>query len=284
MRAAPLILLAFGVLFSAPRAIEAQRSHRDSSEAHRSELYSRDSIPAYRYRLIGVYDEASGQPLDSVRVTDVLTGLSILTSRTGTATLLFLPDGGSLVRLQRIGYQTKTLMAAIGPAFTTPLTEVMSRVTLLAPVEVRDSAERYISPALRDFEQRKRAGFGYFIDEAEMRKHDNWSMANLLTSRLPGIMPAPSGVHAGQYVVSSRVMCSGLTLAMCRTPNCYPNVYVDGVRYTEFGSLGPNAVDFSKWSPNLFAAAEYYSSLEVPAEFGGQNAKCGVLLLWTRER
>jgi hypothetical protein len=231
-----------------------------------------------------VYDEATGEPLDSARVTDVLTGLSILTSRTGTATLVFLPEGGSLVRIQKIGYETKTLMVAISPVDTTPVTEMMTRVTVLAPVTVRDSAEPYLSPALRDFERRKRAGFGYFIDEAEMRKHDDWMMANLLTSRLPGLMPAPNAGRAAEYVVSARTMCAGLALARCMTPNCYPNVYVDGVRYTEPGSIAANAVDFSKWSPTQFAAAEFYSSLEVPEEFGGASATCGVLLLWTRER
>src|SRR5947199_1072103 len=126
-----------GALFTAPRAVGAQTSGRDSSETRRTEVYSRDKIPAYRYRLIGLYDETTGAPLDSVRVTDVLTGASMLSSRTGTATLIFLPDGGSIVRLQKIGYETKTLTVAIGPADTTPVTEMMTRLAPLSPVVVR---------------------------------------------------------------------------------------------------------------------------------------------------
>lgn len=264
------ILVGIVALCALPRLVHAQRSRRDD-------------IAPYRYRLIGVYDETTGAPVDSVRITDVLSGTSILTSATGTATLAFLPEGGSLVRLQKIGYDVKTLMIAIDAADTTPVTVMLPRVQTLATVVVKDSAEPYLSPALRDFERRKRKGIGHYIDEAEIRKHDNWTMSNLLTSRIPGLMPVSARGRGAQYVASSRTMCGGLALARCQTANCYPDVYLDGVRYTESGP-NSNAVDFSKWSPTQFAAVEFYNALEVPAELGGPTAKCGVLMLWTRER
>jgi len=268
--AALAVLAVAGALFAAPAALTAQQARRDG-------------VPAYRYRLIGVYGETSGSPLDSVRVTDVLNGTSILTSPTGTATLVFLPDGGGLVRLQKIGYDVKTLMITIDAADTTPVTVMLSRVTTLPTVVVRDSATPYLSPALRGFERRKQLGLGHYIDEAELRKHDNWTMSNLLTSRVAGLMPVSARGRGAQYVASSRTMCGGLALARCQTANCYPDVYMDGVRYTE-GGPNSNAIDFSKWSPTQFAAVEFYNSLEVPAELGGPTAKCGVVMLWTRER
>lgn len=276
-RSATLIMLGLGALLAAPRAARAQRSHRDGTERRNTE-----AAPD-RYRLLGVYDETSGAPLDSVRVTDVLTGTSMLTSATGTATLVFLPDGGSLVRLQKIGYEVKTMVVPIGPADTAPVTVMLARITRLPSVVVTDSAEPYLSSMLRDFERRKRAGIGTFIDEAEIRKHDNTTMTNLLTSHLPGLMPvvAPG---AAVYVVATRTMCEGLAFSMCRSPNCYPTVYVDGVQYSDNMGSRPNAVDFSKWSPMEFAAVEYYSSAELPSELGGPGTNCGVLMLWTRER
>jgi len=94
----------------------------------------------------------------------------------------------------------------------------------------------------------------------------------------------PAHGRAAEYIVSSRTMCAGPALSRCRSPNCYPEVYVDGVRYTEASGPARDAVDFSKWSPTTFAAAEFYTSLEVPPGLGSAQAKCGVLLLWTRER
>jgi len=176
------MLMTLGALFTPGLTIGAQTSSRDSSATRRIDVYAPGKIPAYRFRLIGVFDETTGAPLDSVRVIDLATGASMLTSKTGTATLIFLPDGGSIVRLQKIGYETKSLTIAIGPADTTPVTETMTPLAILSPVTVTDSAQRYISPSLRDFEQRKRAGNGHFIDESEMRKHENETMSKLLTS------------------------------------------------------------------------------------------------------
>ena len=89
----------------------------------------RVSLPPYRARILGVFDDATGAPLDSVRVTDVLNGNSSLTTATGTVALYFLPDGGALVRLQKLGYEVQTFPIAISPADTVAITITLRRVT-----------------------------------------------------------------------------------------------------------------------------------------------------------
>lgn len=79
---------------------------------------SRVSIPGYRARILGIFDEDSGEPIEGVRVSDMLSGMSSQTTRTGTVALVFLPDGGGLVRLQKIGYATQT--AARSPTCSPP--------------------------------------------------------------------------------------------------------------------------------------------------------------------
>ena len=83
------------------------------------------SVPAYRARLLGVYDADTGQPIEGAEVVDVLSHASSLTSKTGTVALVFLPDSGSMIRIQKIGYQPTTMVAAISPADTVPITVIL---------------------------------------------------------------------------------------------------------------------------------------------------------------
>ena len=239
---------------------------------------------AYRYRLLGVYDAVSGEPVEGVEVADVLSGTKSLTTRTGTVSLLFLPDGGSLVRLRKLGYEVQTMTVAISPADTAPITIVLVPATQLPTVVVTDTAPRYMSPGLRTFEDHRKSGMGQYVTEAEFRKGDNRTMANLLSSRFSGLQTVNR--RSATYLVSSRVQCSGpALLAKCGSPNCFVTVYVDGVR-TFDASMGVQAApDFAHLSPVEYAAAEFYSGgAALPDGISPTNSNCGTLLLWTRER
>jgi hypothetical protein len=89
--------------------------------------FSVDSLARYRFRLLGTYDLATGDPLADVAVIDTLSGLSALTTTTGTVSLFFLPEGERAVRLHRDGYRDTTITVTISPQDTLPLTLVMKR-------------------------------------------------------------------------------------------------------------------------------------------------------------
>jgi hypothetical protein len=85
------------------------------------------TLPAYRYRVLGVFDTETGDPIAGAVVTDMQTGTHAETTNTGTVTLVFLPEGGSPVRISKPGYQDLTLAVEIGADQTTPITLVMSK-------------------------------------------------------------------------------------------------------------------------------------------------------------
>lgn len=240
---------------------------------------------AYRYRFLGVYDAASGDPVEGAEVVDVLSGTKALTTKTGTVSLMFLPEGGSLVRIRKLGFEMQTLTVAISPADTAPVTVVLthSTATTLAPVVVNDSATtKYISPSLRGFQQRMSQGFGRFITEAEFRKDDGKPLANIVLSRIPGVMRT-NGPHGESYLVSARKQCAGPAMRPCRNPDCYVTVVQDGV--TMFAPGMGTPPDFSRMDGLNYAAAEYYAGgATMPPEFNETANGCGTLLLWTRER
>ena len=235
----------------------------------------------YRFRLIGVYDASTGDPIEGVEVADVINKASSMTSKTGTVSLFFLPDGGGLVRLRKIGFATQTLAVSISPADTAPITVVLEHATSLPAVVVKDSAPRFIPPSLRSFEEHRKAGFGHFLDDSTFRKNETSTLANFLTARMPGIISVP-GPGSAKYISSGRKQCAGPALRACRSPDCFVSVYLDGAKLYDANTPGMMKVDFEHLSPMDYAAAEFYQGAEVPPEYNNASNSCGVLVLWSR--
>lgn len=87
------------------------------------------TLPAYRYRLLGVFDRDSGEPIEGAEVTDMTSGTHARTSETGTVSLVFLPEGGSPVRIAKTGYDDLELAVEISASSTVPITLLMSKHT-----------------------------------------------------------------------------------------------------------------------------------------------------------
>jgi hypothetical protein len=223
-----------------------------------------------------VYDEQSGDPIEGVEVMDVMSGTTAATARTGTVALAFLPDGGSLVRLRRVGYAPLTLPVAISPTDTAPFTILLRRSPQDLPTAVtRHSAPRYISPGMHGFEERKRAGLGgQFVDESTLRKMDGDSMSNVLR-RFHG-----ATLNGGRFVSTRKATSGPVFQAKRLGANGAVAVYENGVR-----RAAPVSIDFSKILVDDYAAVEFYAGAETyPVWISPTNNDCGVLLLWTRER
>ena len=86
------------------------------------------AIPAaYRLRVLGVFDAESGEPIDSAFVTDLSSGTKARTTKTGTVSLAFLPEGATPLRISKEGYEDLTLGVEITPDVVTPITLAMTR-------------------------------------------------------------------------------------------------------------------------------------------------------------
>ncbi|MEO7456426.1 MAG: hypothetical protein ABIY52_09205 [Gemmatimonadaceae bacterium] len=227
------------------------------------------ALPAYRMRLIGVFDDRSGDPVEAADIVDVLSGNTIRTTSTGTAALAFLPEGGGLVRIRKVGFEPQTMMVSISPTDTLPITILLKHVVELAGVTVTDTAPRSRSPGLRGFEERRRnAASGTFITEAEIRKEENRQVGNFLIAHVPNIV-----------IINSR--SGGMTLR--KSPRCGrggdPDVYLDGVLVA-----APKPIDVSEFNLQNIAAIEYYpNTATAPPEFNRTSSGCGALLLWSRQ-
>jgi hypothetical protein len=113
---------------AAGRVARRERERADSTRAaEHAAPAATPPLPGYRHRLLGLYDESTGDPIAGAAVADTATGTTALTTATGTISLVFLPEGRSTIRIQKQGYASLVIGVDISPADTVPLTLVLGK-------------------------------------------------------------------------------------------------------------------------------------------------------------
>jgi hypothetical protein len=132
------------------------------------------------------------------------------------------------------------------------------------------------------YNQRQAAGFGHFITPDEIKRRNPRTVEDLFRNA-PGIRilhgEAETG-NAGAGIVVRSATLHGQSAVIDLPGYCWPNVYVDGVLVSVDPKLGgvEGAVELDQ-----IAAVEVYTrASNVPSQWGGTNAGCGVVLIWTR--
>ncbi len=234
-----------------------------------------EPLPAYRYRVLGIFNAETGAPVETALVSDIVSGAAAYSSNTGTLALTFLPEGASVIRVQKIGFQPLMQAVEISPRDTVPLTVILLPLPTLATVTTTETALEFVLPRLRGFEERRRGGSGRFLAEADLRKNDNRTLTSLVRAMGNINFACPrAGPDLGKcFPVSGRQQSKFAILGgTCAIP-----VYIDGIQSPDGDLERLRAIDY--------AGIEYYSgSSTIPAQFNGTGSACGVLLLWTRDR
>lgn len=238
----------------------------------RAQTPTASPLPSYRTRILGVFDSQSGEPIEGAEVIDALNHVTSVTTKTGTVSLAFLPEGASMLRIQKIGFKPVTQFVEISPADTVSITILMVATAQTLPTVVtKDSAPLFLSPGLRVFEERRKAGgAGRFITEAELRKNDvRGPLTNVVRE------------------TGTTVNCSTRTPRRCfavsnRRPgnsNCRLDVYYDGAL------VNIDNGDLEMIRTDQIGAVEIYDSIaSMPAQYNRTANGCGVMLLWSRFR
>jgi hypothetical protein len=225
-------------------------------------------------RILGVFDQVSGQPIDGVEVYDMLSKSSALTTSTGTVALSFVDSAGSILRLRKVGYEA-ALLTVTNRAGDVPITAVMTRTGVVLPTVTTKAARvRGAADTVRKLELN-----GFY----DRRDHSGAApMAFVMGERIQNIMTFDDfQSYTGR-------------------PMCVDNLFVDGVRVNnvDMGPLAPNGrripmrnlkkhmVD-QILDPRSILAIENYRVSETPVEYNltkpaGSPNSCGATLIWTK--
>ena len=237
-----------------------------------------------------VVDAESGRVVEGASLLLYDLGHSSTSSELGRFVFPSLPPGTHLLRVSRMGYvETEgQVEVEVGRATETRI-QLDVKPIALDPIVVTAVRRRVELPGLEDFERRYYSGWGRFVLEQDIQMRSPMKLTDVLTD---------TGLE---------ITANGASVIVKRT-NCAPLVYVDGVKVTRLSRGGGPASRSPKakngmylWpdpeaSPaqetadavnmvnpsNVVAVEVYKGPAETPGQFVDSNARCGVILIWTR--
>jgi hypothetical protein len=204
--------------------------------------------------------------------------LTTRSDSTGLYRLVDIPAGRHTVTVRAIGYSSTGDTVDLTGSAPAARDFVLSRSAVgLDTVVTTASERRYVSPALRAFEERRKQGFGRFVTDGELR--GKWANARLsqVVRELPGLRVVSDG--RSFYAASSRQSSQGVF----RRETCYATVYLDGALLYDASLKGQSPRNLDDFPLQNLAGIEYYPS-DATAPAGLHGGNCGVLALWSRER
>lgn len=218
--------------------------------------------------LRGEVRRPDGTPLAGARVVFWGAGTEATTGASGSFHLRALPTGTYTLEARALGFlpQRRAVDILDGREGVVSLS-MESFGTYLDTVKVT-TQRVFVSRQLQEFEQRRRRGFGFFMDEESIGQRNPMYVSDLFRLT-PGVTVAPGGNFGNQVLMRG----SGFNSF------CLPAVFIDGMRIINTqGDLDAfvNAQD-------IRALEVYTRASNVPPQFLTMEG-CGSLVIWTGGR
>ena len=209
-----------------------------------------------------VIDEETGEgiPFATIRVRgrDPIT-----TDSTGKFRVPGLAAGTIQLSIQAIGYSAQDYRLSLLDGQNLDRTFALEfNGTRLPEIQVKARANR-LSPRYSEFERRRGLGMGTYWRWDEIKERNFGSVGEVLRN-----------------VRGVRIQCDQAKFecfaVMARTPQCQPTWWIDGVEVRSFHENTPIR--------DVYGLEVYRGPGEVPGDFGGSNAACGAIVMWTKSR
>lgn len=226
-------------------------------------------------RLNGVVvDAVTSQPLNGVRVTLGASGRFVTSDSIGRFELSGIPSGITRIFFSLERYPVVSVLLAFAPGEvmvqrfeldSTPEPPSTEPAPPARPAPVLDPVTVVAEPSrgvrYADFERRLRTGRGQYVTRTQIEEGSYSRLTDALRM-LRGVTIDCGGVR-------------GCIARMTRAPlNCLPEYVIDG---TVDNFFGPSVA-----IGDIEGIEVYTGATDVPGEFAGRNAGCGVVVIWTR--
>lgn len=249
-----------------------------------------------------VLDRSGAVPIVGAQVRLPQIRQTTTTDSVGAFHFASVPAGRQPLEVQHLGFGTAVDTLDVSPASSLSLDIILGADPVtLAPIEVRASSRPLLAEGgLQDYETRRehfsRLGLGRFIEREEIEQRQATRVFDVLRG-MAGVRVLKSGMGGSSYVVRMSRASGGLFSSAGgsvadqdaagaaggsgaesgSSRGCPPKLYVDGIKVA-----GADEFLQSFSASELHGLEVYSGTAQVPAEFGGSDAQCGVIALWTR--
>lgn len=218
----------------------------------------------------GLVTDTLLHPMNVADVTVVGTGARVTTGESGKFRFQKVPPGQYLLVVRRIGYAPASGVVQVKALDTLRLSYTLAR-TFVAMDTIKVNATR-VSLRMLEFEARARSGLGQYMNQATIERRPSLQAMDLLRQfRGVDVSRITTGAFAGSVALSRRegdVMKGG----------CPMQILLDGI-------ILPSSFNIELLPPpKQIAGIEVYSgAATVPPQFGGNDRRCGLIAVWTRD-
>lgn len=210
-----------------------------------------------------VIDSEIGQPLSDATVRIRGGPQQLTTDSLGRFHAEQLPAGDVEVMIQLLGYAPGMFKVQLPPSGTLERDFGLDFTGHRLPDHVVRARAEKLLPRYVDFERRRQRKLGAYFRWEELEKRGYSSVGDALRT-----------------VRGMKIKCNQETFEcfafMARTPQCQPTWWIDGVEVQSFHENTPIR--------DVYGIEIYRGPGEVPGEYSGSNAACGVIVLWTKSR
>jgi hypothetical protein len=131
---------------------------------------------------------------------------------------------------------------------------------------------------LTGFNERRANGFGSFVGRDQIKRIRGGTIIDVLRL-VPGVYIGASGFGGKTQISMTR----------SANLNCRPAIYMDGTKVQDGGAASGRLLGGSEPriedlldTDNMAGVEVYHGESEAPMQYGGKQARCGVILIWSR--
>lgn len=224
----------------------------------------------------GAVSDSTLRPVSFAEVTILRTEIKLQTNSQGRFRFHDVPPGQYLLIVRRIGYRPISSIIQVGVRDTLRLSFIMEpAIQALDRVVVTEERR---SLRMLEFEQRRQQGWGFFITGEQIEKR-NLPVAADYLRLAPSISLAPSHNASGIPDLVAISKREGGSIYGEGAGACAIQIVIDNV---------PMPARFPLEllpTPKEIAGIEVYNGpATVPAQFNGLDRRCGMILVWTKDR